>query len=299
LQRLDGGRWIAVQVPSRFHPGRAATLEAVTRAIVDLHLSLQGRRDLCGQVYRQIRAAILDGRLLPGQALPSSRELARRLSLARNTVTVAYDRLVADGFLVCRAGVGTYVSARPHRYGQPRPHTTRTSSPLRPRPSWNHLSDPPGTAEGGTIEFDFRAGIPNLAHFPFATWRALLVAQLRPSAVDRGAPADPAGHGSLRAALARHAGVSRAVRAAADEVLVTSGSRQGVDLLARVLLEPGEVVAVEDPGPPGPRRALQSHGARVVGVPVDNDGLVVEALPEGARLVHVCPSRQFPRSAGP
>jgi DNA-binding transcriptional regulator YhcF (GntR family) len=90
-------------------------VDAVTRATVDVHIGLHGRRDLCGQVCRQLRAAILDRRLLPGQALPSSRELAQRLAPARNAISVAYDRLVAEGLLVSRAGVGTFVSAGPGR----------------------------------------------------------------------------------------------------------------------------------------------------------------------------------------
>jgi GntR family transcriptional regulator/MocR family aminotransferase len=213
--------------------------------------------------------------------------------MARNTVTVAYDRLVAEGLLVSRAGAGTYVSAGPRPHGQRPPLAARTASPLRPRPLWDRLSGPPEVG-GGKIEFDFRIGVPDVERFPFATWRALLAAQLRASVVEHAMDADPAGHPGLRAAVARHVGVSHGVRASADEVLVTSRSREAIDLLARVLLEPGEMVAVEDPGPVWPRLALAAMGARVVGVPVDDDGLVVEAIPLGARMVQVCPSRQFP-----
>jgi GntR family transcriptional regulator/MocR family aminotransferase len=142
--------------------------------------------------------------------------------------------------------------------------------------------------------FDFRAGIPDAQQFPFATWRALLASQLRPTAVRTGAHIDPAGHLGLRAAIARHLGVSRAVRASSEDVFVTSGSQQAIDLVARVLLEPGEVVAVEDPGYPPVQRAFTAHGNRVVGAPVDTDGLVVEALPDAARLLYVTPSHQFP-----
>jgi GntR family transcriptional regulator / MocR family aminotransferase len=293
----NAGGWpgwgTAIQVVSRFCPAGAVTVDTVTRATVDLHIGLDGRRDLCGQVCRQIRAAILDGRLLPGQALPSSRELAHRLALARNTVSVAYDRLVAEGLVFSRAGVGTFVSAGPRPHGQRQPTAVRTASPLRPRPLWDRQPGP-SAAGTGQVEFDFRTGVPDAEQFPFATWRGLLAAQLRPRAVQQAINTDPAGDPGLRAALARHVGVSRGVRADADEILVTSGSRQAIDLLARVLLEPGQMVAVEDPGPCWPRRALASLGARVVGVPVDTDGLVVEAIPSGARMIQVCPSRQFP-----
>jgi GntR family transcriptional regulator / MocR family aminotransferase len=258
---------------------------------VDLHVSLEGRRDLCGQLYRQIRAAIVDGTLGPGQALPSSRELAHRLLLSRNTVTAAYERLAAEGFLACRAGAGTYVNGelRPQERGWPqRPH-----SPLRPLPRWAAVADPPDST---TVEaaFDFSAGVPDIRRFPFATWRGLLAAQLCSSAVHPGAHIDPAGDPSLRAAIARHLGVSRGVHAGAEDILITSGGHQAFDLIARLLLEPGAVVAVEDPGNPPPQRAFAALGARVVGVPVDGEGLVVEAIPARTRLVYVCPSYQFP-----
>jgi GntR family transcriptional regulator/MocR family aminotransferase len=98
----------------------------------------------------------------------------------------------------------------------------------------------------------------------------------------------------LRAAIARHIGVSRAVRATAEEVIVTNGSQQALDLIVRVLLGPGDAVAIEDPGYPLPRRLFQSHGLRVVGVPVDQEGLVVEQIPAEVRLVYVTPSHQYP-----
>lgn len=118
--------------------------------------------------------------------------------------------------------------------------------------------------------------------------------QFHPSSVGSGAHIGAAGLGALRAALARHIGASRAVRATADDVVITSGSQQAIDLIARVLLEPGEMVVVEDPCYPLPRRAFEAQGCRVVGVPVDADGMIVEAIPERARLVYVTPSHQYP-----
>jgi GntR family transcriptional regulator/MocR family aminotransferase len=258
---------------------------------VDLYVSLEGQRDLCGQLYRQIRAAIVDGRLGPGQALPSTRELARRLTLSRNTVTAAYERLVAEGFLAPRAGAGTFVSSEVRPPERARPQ--RAASPLRPLPLWAAVADPPETATV-EAEFDFSAGVPDVRRFPFATWRGLLAAQLRASAVHAGAHVDPAGDPGLRAAIARHLGVSRGIHAGPEDVVVTSGGHQAFDLVARVLLTPDAVVAVEDPGNPAPPRAFAALGARVVGVPVDGEGLVVEAIPAGTRLVYVCPSHQFP-----
>jgi len=257
---------------------------------VDLHVSLDGRRDLTGQIYRQIRGAILDGRLRLGQTLPATRELASRLAVSRNTVAVAYDRLAAEGFVAGRMGAGTYVSAPVEEH--PAAPADGADAP-RPRPVWDAIGEPPDLSATGA-EYDFRAGVPDARLFPYQTWRRLMADELRASAVQAGVYADPAGHPGLRAAIARHAGVSRAVRAGRDDVLVTSGCQQAVDLVARVLLSPGDRVAVEDPGYPPPAMLFSSLGLRVVGVPVDAHGLVVDAIPGDARLVYVTPSHQFP-----
>ena len=256
---------------------------------MDLHISLAGRRNLSGQTYREIREAILTGRIRAGDRLPPSRELADRIGVSRNTVLVVYDRLRSEGFLEARIGSGTFVGADV----RPRAASGVTDSPLRARTLWDRIgegrdlsaSDPP---------FDLRPGIPDATCFPFAPWRALMSRQLRPRAVGRGAPIGPAGHPALREAVADHVGVSRAVRARPDDVFVTNGSQQALDLIGRVLLEPGDAVALEDPGYPFARRTFQAQGLRVVPVPVDGEGLVVEAIPDGVRLVYVTPSHQYP-----
>ncbi|WP_131738684.1 MocR-like pyridoxine biosynthesis transcription factor PdxR [Actinomadura roseirufa] len=255
---------------------------------MDLHVSLVGRRDLAGQIYRQLRAAILDGRLRAGEALPPTRELARRLEISRNTVGVAYDRLAAEGFLTSRVGAGTFVQeAGPARRGAP------SASPLRPRPVWAEISAWPAPMPG--LTWDFRAGLPDVRLFPYESWRRIMAGRLRPSALaDPAAAGDPAGLPELRAAVARHAGVSRSVRAAPDDIVITAGIQQALDLIVRVLLEPGDVVAVEDPGYPPAHLLLRASGLRVRGVPVDGEGLRVDALPEDARAVYVTPSHQFP-----
>ena len=256
---------------------------------MDLHVSLDGPGDLATKVYGQIRAAIVDGRLPAGERLPSSRELADRLAVSRNTVGVAYDRLAAEGFVLARVGAGTFVSGdRPHPAVDRRP-----DSPLRPRPVWDRIGDPLVMSDT-EAEFDFRAGIPDATRFPYSTWRAMLAEELRPTAVGTGTHIDAAGWPALRSEIARHIGVSRAVYATPDEVFVTSGSQQAIDLVTRVLLEPGDTVAMEDPGYLPVRRAFVAHGARVVDVPVDAEGLVVDAVPDDARLVYVTPSHQFP-----
>jgi GntR family transcriptional regulator/MocR family aminotransferase len=255
---------------------------------MEVHVSLVGRKDLTGEIYRQLRRAILDGRLPPGGRLPATRELARRLNVSRTTVTVAYDRLTGEGFITSRVGAGTFV-------GDDVAGPAGTSRPgrgaLRPRPLWEAVVVP--TVFDKPPRFDFRTGIPDATLFPYQCWRRLLVRQLRP-AVGLGAYGDPAGHPGLRQAIARHIGLARGVQAGAEEVVVTNGTQQAVDVVARVLLAPGDRVAVESPGYGPPRRLMASLGAEVLGVPVDDQGLVVEAIPPRTRLVYVTPSHQFP-----
>jgi GntR family transcriptional regulator/MocR family aminotransferase len=258
-------------------------------AAMELHVSLIGRRDLTGEIYRQLRRAILDGRLPSGHRLPPTRELARRLSVSRNTVTVAYDRLTGEGFVTARVGAGTFVSTEvPDRATTGRP----SRGALRPRAVWDGIDIP--TAFTRTAELDFRNGIPDARLFPFQTWRRLLARQLRVQTAGIGVYADPAGHPGLRQAIARHIGVARGVQASAEDVVVTNGTQQAVDVVARVLLAPGDRVAVEDPGYRPPRRLLESLGLRLAGVPVDAEGLVVDAIPPRVRLVYVTASHQFP-----
>ncbi len=265
---------------------------------MDVHITLGGRGDLAAQIYRQLLDAILDGRLRVGERLPASRVLAGQLAVSRNTVSVAYERLAAEGYLSGRIGAGTYISAptgvvRRARPGRAARDPDQPTAGLRPRRLWAALPLA-GTAPTVAPEFDFSVGVPDRSLFPFETWRRLIGRELRPAAIGSADYSEPAGHAGLRAAIARHYGVSRAVHASADDVVVTHGAQQALDLIGRVLIEPGSCVAVEEPGYPPARHLFQSLGARVVGVPVDASGLVVEALPRGARLVYVTPSHQFP-----
>ena len=256
---------------------------------VDLAIDLDGTTEKTVLVYRALRAAIVDGRLPLGHRLPPTRALAADLGVARGSVATAYERLVAEGFLTSRVGSGTFVAAVP----EPRRPRRAGADPLRPRAGW--ASGPALTsAQEPVPRYDFRTGIPDAALFPFDTWRRLVSAELRAGANNPGTYAEPAGHPALRAAVARYLGYGRSVRATAADVVVTNGAQHALDLIARVLLRPGDVVAVEEPGYPPARRLFAAVGARVTSVPVDEHGLVVGALPAQARLVYTTPSHQFP-----
>ncbi|MGE7436050.1 MocR-like pyridoxine biosynthesis transcription factor PdxR [Kitasatospora sp. NPDC001175] len=255
-----------------------------------MHVTLGGRGDRAARIYRQLLDAVLDGRLRPGERLPPSRELARRLGVSRNTVASAYERLAAEGFLQGRAGSGTFVSGQ--SVGTLAARRAPAGPGAQPRRVWQSV--PAARGQSPEPTYDFRVGTPDGRLFPFRTWRRLITDELRPSGLGRADYGPPEGHADLRAAIARHVGLSRSVRATAEDVLVTQGAQQALDLVGRVVIEPGDCVAVEDPGYPPARLLFGSLGARVVGVPVDTEGLMVDALPREARLVYTTPSHQFP-----
>lgn len=259
---------------------------------MDVHVTLKPGANLAAAVYRQLREAILDGRLRAGDALPPSRALAGRLGVSRNTVTGAYRRLVSEGFATGRAGAGTFVSGK----SEPRARRAPDAAALAPRALWRSLRDAPSfPMPGGVNAFAFEIGVPDAGLFPAALWRRLLAGAQRRSVRAGAASYDaPDGLPDLRAAIARHIGLARSVVAGAEDVLVTSGAQQAFDLVARVLVDFGTPVAVEDPGYPPARRAFEAQGARIVPVPVDAEGLVVDAIPAGVRVVYVTPSHQFP-----
>jgi GntR family transcriptional regulator/MocR family aminotransferase len=258
---------------------------------MDVHVTLKGRGDLTARIYRQLFDAVLDGRLRPGERLPPTRELARRLEISRNTVALAYERLVAEGVLTSRIGAGTFVCTEP--VGPNRARHAPAGGAAQPRSVWKTIPEPP-SARSGAPRYDFRVGSPDATLFPFTVWRRLVARQLRPGTLDWARYGEPGGHMGLRAAIARHVGISRSVRAGAGDVIVTQGAQQALDLIGRVVLDHGDTVAVEEPGYPPARLLFRSLGARVIGVPVDDEGLVVSAIPKVARLVYVTPSHQFP-----
>ncbi|WP_373688140.1 MocR-like pyridoxine biosynthesis transcription factor PdxR [Actinoplanes aureus] len=257
---------------------------------MDLVIEIEpGAGGTTAAVYRALRSAIVDGRVPAGHRLPATRALAADLGVSRGSVAGAYERLMAEGYLTARVGAGTYVAETPTRRRAPRP----AADPLRPRSGWT-LTPLPTSGEEPAPRYDFRTGIPDARLFPFDTWRRLIAAELRLGANNPGTYAPPEGHPGLRAAIARYLGYARSVHTTAAEVVVTNGTQHALDLIGRVLLRPGDVVAVEEPGYPPARRLFSSLGARVVSVPMDEEGVIVAALPAQSRLVYVTPSHQFP-----
>ena len=277
---------------ARRRPSAKLPAPTAKRAIGDLHISLAGRTNLAGEIYAQLVEAISTGRLKPGDRLPPTREFATRLGVSRTTVAFAYDRLTGEDLLTSRVGSGTFVSQSASPTVQ---HDAMHASPLQPREIWADVSVRHEHAlVERQVEFDFRPGIPDVRFFPHDRWRRLVSSQWRATCHAVGVYGDPAGYDGLRMAVARHIGVARGVRASAGEIVITNGTQQALDIIAGVLLRPGDCVALEDPGYPPAWDLFKAQGAAVSAVPVDQDGLVVEAIPDQARLVYVSPSHQFP-----
>lgn len=260
---------------------------------MELHLMIEGRKDLAGQIYRQLGDAIRSGRLTHGQQLPPSRLLAEQLGVSRKTVSQAYSRLTLEQLVVGRAGAGSFVQA-PARRGTPRV----AAAPLAAATTlarWASLPTPLRHRQPeGPARYEFSGGIPAAGLFPQQDWRRCIMHGLRDEAQARGRHVEAEGVPALRDAIARHVAFTRGVLCTAAQVVVTNGAQQALDLLGRILLEPGTVAAVEDPGYPAARRLFAGQGAHVAGVPVDDEGIVPALIPANARLIYVTPAHQFP-----
>ena len=250
-------------------------------------------------LHRQLRMAILEGRLPAGYALPSTRQLASQLNVGRNTVIAAYDQLVAAGFAQARPGARLLVSALGTAGASPStpPLPIARESDARIAAAWRQpahrlVYDAPLPARS------FRTGVPEHRHFEHEIWRRLTSRALRAAAtlpfnygLAQGLPA-------LREAIAGHVAFVRAVVCQPDDLIITSGAQEGFDLLARLLVTPGVTrVAVEDPGYPPLRAAFIAAGAVLVPIPVDGQGLQVDSVPEGVTVICVTPSHQSPTGA--
>jgi GntR family transcriptional regulator / MocR family aminotransferase len=252
------------------------------------------------QVYRGLRQAILSGTFRAADRLPSTRDLAQELRISRTVVLLAYDQLVAEGFAAGRGGSGTYVSAG---LGAARPRTQEKSARLQLSRYGEAAAD-----VASSVDFPGRRAIPlrydfayggrgDVETFPFEMWRRILLRHARTAPIrelDYGAAA---GSLALREAISIHVRRARAVLCDSSQVIVVNGSQQALDLIARVLIEPGAPVAIEDPQYQGTREIFRTAGARLQPVPVDRDGLNPAELPKNARVAFVTPSHQFPTGA--
>jgi GntR family transcriptional regulator/MocR family aminotransferase len=271
--------------------------------LLTLPLDPTAATPLFRQLYEGLRRSILDGTLAPGVRVPASRSLAGELCISRNTVLNAYEQLLAEGYLEGKEGSGTYV---PRSLPEEMLQVRQRAEPARSNPPERRGLSQRGAllarasasvTRSAGMPRPFKPGIPALDAFPFETWRRLVARHHRRPTCDLLSYAHPAGYAPLRRAIAAHLGPARAIPCDPEQVLVLTGSQQGLDLIARLLLDPGDRVWMEEPGYRSARATLQGAQVLPVPVPVDEDGLDVVAgnarCPD-ARLVYVTPSHQYP-----
>jgi GntR family transcriptional regulator/MocR family aminotransferase len=260
-----------------------------------------GPEPLFRQIYLNVRRSILAGRFRSDGRLPSTRDLADQLGVSRTVVLLAYDQLLAEGYVTGRRGSGTFVAKD---LSSERIARSKKSVHLRLSKFGSAAVDASSTFDfsgrrsvSHRYDFKFGRSESDLETFPFELWHRILLRRARKASVAEFDYGPAAGSAALREAICMHLRRSRAVVCDPSEVIVVSGSQQALDLIARVLLERGDRVAIENPSYLGTREILRAAGARLVPVPVDLDGLNPAKLPHDARICFVTPSHQFPTGA--
>ncbi|REG49120.1 GntR family transcriptional regulator [Paraburkholderia sp. BL6669N2] len=251
----------------------------------NLRLGRRNGAPLHQQISERIKGAISAGSLAPGARLPSSRSLASQLSVSRATVELAYSILSGEGYLNRQNAAGTRVASCP-------------AGPL-PQPS-ERLPQPlmPGLAsEAGQLPRLFQLGLPALDAFPRKLWSRLAGRHARSLSFSNMVYQATGGFGPLRQAIANHLAIGRGIPCRSEQIFITAGFLGALALIARTLLNKGDEVWVEDPNFSPARHTLELAGAHLIPVPVDEEGLNVQAgvaLASAARLALVTPATQFP-----
>jgi GntR family transcriptional regulator/MocR family aminotransferase len=254
------------------------------------------------QLAEKLRHAVLEGRIKPNQKLPSSRTLAKSLNISRFTVTQSYEQLESEGYLETRSGAGTYVGSQiPDDWLQSKaiePVAAQSSpSSVLSQFGNNLISVKQLEISEPKNEISFRYGNPAVEYFPISQWRRLLSRHCQNSPTLLNYTTDAAGYFPLRVEIANYLGRSRAVRCTPEQVIIINGSQQALNLISRLLLDPGDWVAIEDPGYLGARYCFRGQGANLQPITINSEGLNVEALircHQKFKLVYVTPSHQFP-----
>jgi GntR family transcriptional regulator / MocR family aminotransferase len=258
-------------------------------------------------LYDEIRTAIVDGRLQPGSRLPSTRSVSSQYGVARGTVVAAFDQLAAEGYVESTVGNGTFVRRGGNGVGPPQVRGSNQRLALTPpKPSLSAggrrlAGNPfPSLVSNRTVE-TFRLDRPALDAFPIRLWSRIAARRLRSSTTRLLTHGEVLGFRPLREAIATHVGLTRGVKCTADQVVVTTGTQQSLDLVARLVLDPGDRVWMEDPGYSAATALFRASGAEVIGVPVDAEGMdcdVGRRRGQSAKLAYVTPGCQFPLSVG-
>ncbi len=260
--------------------------ETFSPALLGVALESGTHKPAYQQLYEQVRDLILSGRLPSGARLPSTRGYAQELGLSRTTLIAAYDQLVSEGYLEARRGAGIFVSQFSPEHLM---LVNRAAPPVLPRPA------PQRRPAARSVPFSIRATSP--ADFPGAEWARLLQKTWRGPIESHFGEPHVEGDQNLKAAIADHLRTWRGISCTEDQVLITSGSAESIDLICRVLCQPGDKVWLENPGYMPMRREIVEKGLEAVYVPIDREGMMVSRgveLAKPARMAITTPPRQFP-----
>ena len=276
----------------------SASAPSATPAMAPLiPLDRQAGMPLYRQIYGGLRTAIVERLLRPGQRLPSTRALAAELGVSRIPVLEAFEQLLAEGYCESRVGSGTFVAEA--LFGERSPGGRGERALARPvpgLPAYDMVPSEPWYRGAGA----FRMNHPDVERFPMSTWARLVAKHARNPPAHELYYGTALGLPGLREAVAEYLRTSRAVRCEAEQIMITSGSMQAIEIAARVLIDPGSPVWVEEPGFGGANEPLLRAGARLVPIPVDREGLDVAAgiaIEPNARAVYLTPSHQYPLGA--
>ena len=259
-------------------------------------LDRASRTPLSRQIYMQVRSAVLSGVLRAGTRAPSSRAMASQLGVARASVVSAYEQFLAEGYVESRRGSGTFISGELAGLAARRRSAPRTIKRAAVPTSARAFPDFERSAVQGEAR-PFNTGRTLVDARTAETWRRLTHRAVRRLGPDDLGYADPAGFAELRANICDYLRVARAVRCEPDQIVITAGTQQAIDIAIRVLLAPGDEVWVEDPGYPLTHAQLLLAQVRPHAIPVDVEGLMVDVgrrTASRARAVFVTPSHQFP-----
>ena len=260
---------------------------------------------LQNQVFEQIRAMIIDGRLRAGSPLPATRELSAQMGISRNTAILAYERLIAEGYIYTRPHVGTFVAAEiPEDTFATLPNSGEVhfDSNLRdefsrrePRKAFSPRVHSLRNPHRKRLAVDFWVGRPDPNSFPVKAWSKSIWGCLQRAGAGLTEYGDPAGLPGLRQAICDYLGPARGIIADPDQIIIIGGCQDGFNLISRLLVEPGETVLIENPCYQGAAFVFEHFGGVLRPVAVDSDGIDVSDLPEiPGTLVYVTPSHQYP-----
>lgn len=280
-------------------------MNSPTAILGALNLDPDLETPLYRQLYDSVRSAILSGRLLAGLRMPPSRTLAKELAIGRNTVVAAYEQLIAEGYLESRVGSGTHVAAIPPDTLIEAGRAERQEIKPDPRRRLSQRGEAMLTVKRASPSYvkghvlPFQHGMPSLEFFPHQVWARLLARRARQPQSRLFDYQLGTGFPALREAIAEYLGAARGVVCGPDNVIVTAGAQASLDLATRLVVDPGDVVWHEEPGYLGARGAFLASSARIVPVPVDEEGMNPDAAPPGEdppRLIYCTPSHQYPLS---